>query len=397
MNPIKSTMASIRSAFSRGDTDPDVVSENLLFYWVWFWTFTGVSVFVNAVHAWIKAPLYFSLLRTTDPETPKQTHILWEAWKTADDAPPVWFVALAVFLGALMPIALAFGSHALAHPRPGVSRAREVGTYVLTGATVVGAFVLSFLAMQDMAMMLLGLSALTAAIVPIAVDIAIVSSLWEIVSRSPKVHTSAAQQRISEAVAEFNAARETDNAALLERVEQAVGTVQEQFTERLETSLDASQRRLMERVSADLETAVETVQETVLNRVRDELETAVETVQAQSTASRPSVSSRPVPRVNGGSSQPERLITAPETLAAELVNRGALTQPQDIIEMVLTASLDGSSTQKIADAVTAQLPSGKSISKSTAHRIMSVARDLDAELVAAEMESETESEPALAS
>lgn len=393
MNPIKSTMASIRSAFSRGDTDPDVVSENLLFYWVWFWTFTGVSVFVNAVHAWIKAPLYFSLLRTTDPETPKQTHILWEAWKTTDDAPPVWFVALAVFLGALMPIALAFGSHALAHPRPGVSRAREVGTYVLTGATVVGAFVLSFLAMQDMAMMLLGLSALTAAIVPIAVDIAIVSSLWEIVSRSPKVHTSAAQQKISEAVAEFNAARETDNAVLLERFEQAVGTVQERFAERLETALDASQRRLMERVSADLETAAETVQETVLNRVRDELET----VQAQSTASRPSVSSRPVSRVNGGTSQTERLITAPETLAAELVNRGALTQPQDIIEMVLTASLDGSSTQKIADAVTAQLPSGKSISKSTAHRIMSVARDLDAELVAAEMESETESEPALAS
>lgn len=389
MNPIKSTMASIRSAFSRGDTDPDVVSENLLFYWVWFWTFTGVSVFVNAVHAWIKAPLYFSLLRTTDPETPKQTHILWEAWKTTDDAPPVWFVALAVFLGALMPIALAFGSHALAHPRPGVSRAREVGTYVLTGATVVGAFVLSFLAMQDMAMMLLGLSALTAAIVPIAVDIAIVSSLWEIVSRSPKVHTSAAQQKISEVVAEFNAARETDNAVLLERFEQAVGTVQERFAERLETSVDASQRRLMERVSADLETAVETV----LNRVRDELET----VQARSTASRPSVSSRPVSRVNGGTSQTERLITAPETLAAELVNRGALTQPQDIIEMVLTASLDGSSTQKIADAVTAQLPSGKSISKSTAHRIMSVARDLDAELVAAEMESETESEPAMAS
>lgn len=393
MNPIKSTMASIRSALSRGDTDPDVVSENLVFYWVWFWTFTGVSVFVNAVHAWIKAPLYFSLLRTTDPETPKQTHILWEAWKVADDAAPVWFVALAVFLGALMPIALAFGSHALAHPRPGVSRAREVGTYVLTGATVVGAFVLSFLAMQDMAMMLLGLSALTAAIVPIAVDIAIVSSLWEIVSRSPKVHTSAAQQKISEVVTEFNAARETDNAVLLERFEQAVGTVQEQFTERLETALDASQRRLMERVRDDLGTAVETV----LNRVRDELETAVETVQARSTASRPSVSSRPVSRVNGGTSQTERLITAPETLAAELVNRGALTQPQDIIEMVLTASLDGSSTQKIADAVTAQLPSGKSISKSTAHRIIATARDLDAELVAAEIESETDSEPALAS
>ncbi|MBN7511802.1 hypothetical protein I3U65_20050 [Mycobacteroides abscessus subsp. massiliense] len=378
-------MASIRSAFSRGDTDPDVVSENLVFYWVWFWTFTGVSVFVNAVHAWIKAPLFFSLLRTTDPETPKQTHILWEAWKTADDAPPVWFVALAVFLGALMPVALAFGSHALAHPRPGVSRAREVGTYVLTGATVVGAFVLSFLAMQDMAMMFLGLTPMQAAILPIAVDIAIVSSLWEIVSRSPKVHTSAAQQKISEAVAEFNAARETDNAALLERVETTLDTVQERF----DTSLAAFHDTILGQVRDELGTALETVQE--------RLETFREMVQNQTTPSRPSVSSRPVSRVSGGSSQPERLITAPETLAAELVNRGALTQPQDIIEMVLTASLDGSSTQKIADAVTAQLPSGKSISKSTAHRIMSVARDLDAELVAAEMESETESEPAMAS
>ncbi|ANO12776.1 hypothetical protein [Mycobacteroides abscessus] len=385
MNPIQSTMASIRSAFSRGDTDPDVVSENLVFYWVWFWTFTGVSVFVNAVHAWIKAPLFFSLLRTTDPETPKQTHILWEAWKTADDAPPVWFVALAVFLGALMPVALAFGSHALAHPRPGVSRAREVGTYVLTGATVVGAFVLSFLAMQDMAMMFLGLTPMQAAILPIAVDIAIVSSLWEIVSRSPKVHTSAAQQKISEAVAEFNAARETDNAALLERVETTLDTVQERF----DTSLAAFHDTILGQVRDELGTALETVQE--------RLETFREMVQNQTTPSRPSVSSRPVSRVSGGSSQPERLITAPETLAAELVNRGALTQPQDIIEMVLTASLDGSSTQKIADAVTAQLPSGKSISKSTAHRIMSVARDLDAELVAAEMESETESEPAMAS
>lgn len=329
MNPIQSTMASIRSAFSRGDTDPDVVSENLVFYWVWFWTFTGVSVFVNAVHAWIKAPLFFSLLRTTDPETPKQTHILWEAWKTADDAPPVWFVALAVFLGALMPVALAFGSHALAHPRPGVSRAREVGTYVLTGATVVGAFVLSFLAMQDMAMMFLGLTPMQAAILPIAVDIAIVSSLWEIVSRSPKVHTSAAQQKISEAVAEFNAARETDNAALLERVETTLDTVQERF----DTSLAAFHDTILGQVRDELGTALETVQE--------RLETFREMVQNQTTPSRPSVSSRPVSRVSGGSSQPERLITAPETLAAELVNRGALTQPQDIIEMVLTASLDG--------------------------------------------------------
>lgn len=358
-------------------------SERRTFYWIWFGVFTAVSVIVNAWHAGVKAPLHFAALHDRVPT-------LWEAWKVGDNSPPTWFTLGAVALGALMPIALAFGSHALANPRPDISKARMWANGILTGATVLGAFILSFLAMQDMGMMLLGLNPWAAAIVPIAVDIAIVSALAELVARSSAFTESAVQNRVSEQVDRFEASLVAVQEQIQERFSAELGTLQNSIQERFRADLGTTQNQLQGQFLESLDS----VQGELQGRFSAELGTVREEFQGQLSAARTMPQNRPAAAYNGvarevnrPSSGPvsvrEPLTNSPEVLAAELVAGGGLgTQTQGMIQRVLTVAAENQrlSAAKIAEQITDALPKGESVSKSTVHRILTAARELDAQL-----------------
>lgn len=309
------------------------------FYWVYFAVFTTISVGVNAWHGGIKAPLHFTALRESLPT-------LWKAWKVTADMPPMWFTLGAVFLAALMPIALAFGSHALANPNPSIGTTRTWINYTLTGATVAGAFILSFLAMQDMGVMLLGLSPVAAAILPIAVDIAIVSSLFGLMAHSPKVQDDAVAQRVEQAVGQLEVAREAD-----------LNRIMAQLTGHLEATRGADREAILEQLTGQLESTREAILEQIAARP------------AIHEAHQRPVTQRPAPRAKSFG-----LTREPAEVAADLAANGSFDQSVEVIEQVLELAVDGLSHRKIADAVTAD-----TISSSTVGRILNAAKDLDGE------------------
>lgn len=320
------------------------------FYWVYFGVFTAVSVVINAWHGGIKAPQHFAALETS-------THVLWKAWKTAGDLPPVWFTLGAVFLAALMPIALAFGSHALANPNPGIGKTRLRVNYTLTGATVLGAFILSFLAMQDMGMMLLGLTPKQAAIVPIAVDIAIVTALFGLMAHSPKVQEDAVAQRVEQAVGRLEAAREAD-----------VNRILTQLTGHLEATREADREAILAQLTGHFTGQLESTRESILEQIA-----ARPTI--HEAPHRP-VTQRPAPRAKSF-----ELTREPAEVAADLAANGSFDQTVKVIEQVLELAVDGLSHRKIADAVTAELD-GDTISSSTVGRILNAAKDGEPTLAA---------------
>ncbi|MCB1256578.1 MAG: hypothetical protein KDB26_05695 [Microthrixaceae bacterium] len=362
-----------------GNTKGEIVTEAKMdrrtFYWVWFGVFTAVSVIVNAWHAGVKAPLHFTALHDRVPT-------LWEAWKVGTDQPPTWFTLGAVALGALMPIALAFGSHALANPRPDISKTRMWANGILTGLTVLGAFILSFLAMQDMGMMLLGLNPWAAAIVPIAVDIAIVSALAELVARSPALTETAVRNRVSEQVERFEASLDAVQERIEGRLSAELGTLQNHLQERFDTNLGMVQEQLQGQFQA----SVDTVQEHLQERLSAELGAVQERLESRPAVTHSGVT-REAARPNPGPvSVREPLTNTPDALAAALVASGGLgTQTAEMIQRVLTAAENTKlSSAKIAEQITAELPKNESVSKSTVHRILTAARELDAQLDAAD-------------
>ncbi|MDM2175304.1 Protein of uncharacterised function (DUF2637) [Mycobacteroides abscessus subsp. abscessus] len=313
------------------------------FYWVYFAVFTTISVGVNAWHGGIKAPLHFAALKESLPT-------LWKAWKVTADMPPTWFTLGAVFLAALMPIALAFGSHALANPNPSIGTARTWINYTLTGATVAGAFILSFLAMQDMGVMLLGLSPVAAAILPIAVDIAIVSSLFGLMAHSPKVQDDAVAQRVEQAVGRLEASREAD-----------VNRIMAQLTGHLEATREADREAILEQLTGHFTGQLDATRGAILEQIA-----ARPTI--HEAHQRP-VTQRPAPRAKSFI-----LTREPAEVAADLAENGSFDQSVEVIEQVLSLAADGLSHRKIADAVTAD-----TISSSTVGRILNAAKDLDGE------------------
>lgn len=332
----------------------DAPREPRGFYWSWFALFTSVSMVVNGAHGAIKTPLHFANLATG------ATRPLWLAWKVAGDAAPLWFTTGSVGIGVLMPVALAFGSHALANPRPGVSRTRHAATVTLTLATVLGSFIMSFLAMQDMGELLLGLSPLVAAIPPVVVDIAVVSALAGLMAHSPRVAESAVQRRVSEIVDGLETRREQDLNRIVGQFRDELGTVQERLMGQFRDELGTVQERLMNRPTEPREPS-----------------------QNRPTEPREPSQHRPVNRpTDTPVAVRDPLATEPETLAAELVQRGRVAQPAGLVARVITMSSadPGLSAQKIAAAVTTELPRGESISKSTVHRLLTAARELDAAL-----------------
>lgn len=335
------------------------VHDSRTFYWVWFGVFTAVSVIANAWHAGVKTPAYFAALHDGS------THVLWKAWKTAGDLPPAWFTLGAVALGALMPIALAFGSHALANPRPNVNTVRKRVNFALTGATVVGAFILSFLAMQDLAMMLLGLSPWTAAIVPIAVDIAIVSALAELVARSPQLQDTAVERRVTEHVGALNAARQAD----MERITAQVDANRDSLMEHLDLTREADHDALLERLTAQLMEQVDASRESLQAQLMEQFTAQPVT--------------RPMPREAGTAprsiarAEPLVLTREPVEVAADLAASGSFTLPAEVIARVLELSVAGLSQRKAADAVTSEMPRGEKVSASTIGRIVTAARELE--------------------
>lgn len=329
------------------------------FYWVWFGVFTSVSVIANAWHAGVKAPAYFAALNTGD------TEVLWKAWKTAGDLPPAWFTLGAVALGALMPIALAFGSHALANPRPNVGKWRSRINYALTGATVAGAFVLSFLAMQDLSMMLLGLSAWTAAIVPIAVDIAIVSALAELVARSPEVQNTAVERRVTEHAATLNAARQEDLEHLMRQ---------------LDARHDAGMKRLLEQLDANREAdrgaLHASLQMQLTTQLTEQSEALRESLTEQLVTQRPTRESSHAPR-SLPRAEPLVLSRDASEVAAELAATGNFDQPAEVIARALELAIDGLSQRKVSEALTAEMPDVQAPSSSTVRRIVNAAKGLE--------------------
>lgn len=313
------------------------------FYWVYFWTFTTISVGINGWHGGIKAPLHFAALEKSLPT-------LWKAWKGAGDLPPVWFTLGAIFIAALMPIALAFGSHALANPNPGIGTKRLAVNYMLTLATVLGAFILSFLAMQDMGVMLLGLTPAQAAILPIAVDIAIVSSLMGLMAHSPRMQENAVEQRVEQAVTQLEAAREAD-----------VNRIMAQLTGHLEATRGADRDAILEQLTGHFTGQLDATREAILEQI----------------ASRPTIHEphqRPVTQRSAPRAKAFGLTRDPAEVAAELAANGSFDQSVEVIEQVLELAASGLSHRKIADAVTAD-----AISSSTVGRILNAAKDLEAE------------------
>ena len=329
------------------------------FYWVWFGVFTSVSVIANAWHAGVKAPAYFAALNTGD------TEVLWKAWKTAGDLPPAWFTLGAVALGALMPIALAFGSHALANPRPNVSDIRKRVNFALTGATVSGAFILSFLAMQDLSMMLLGLSAWTAAIVPIAVDIAIVSALAELVARSPEVQDSAVERRVTEHVEALNVARQSDMG---------------RFTAQAEAAREADLKHLLEQLDANREADRGALHASLTMQLTEQLTGHAEAIRdaltEQLVVQRPTRESSHAPR-SLPRAEPLVLSRDASEVAAELAATGSFDQPAEVIARALELAIDGLSQRKVSEALTAEMPDVQAPSSSTVRRIVNAAKGLE--------------------
>lgn len=316
------------------------------FYWVYFGVFTAVSVVINAWHGGIKAPQHFAALEATVPT-------LWEAWKGTGDLPPVWFTLGAVFLAALMPIALAFGSHALANPNPGIGMKRLLVNYGLTGATVVGAFILSFLAMQDMGVMLLGLSMWSAAILPIAVDIAIVSALFGLMAHSPKVQDDAVSRRVEQAVGQLEAAREAD-----------VSRILTQLTGQLEATRGADREAILSQLTGHFTGQLEATRELILEQL----------------AARPVVHEaphRPVTQRPATRAEPFTLRRDPGEVAAELAAQGSFTQTVEVIERVLELALSPLSQRKVSEALEAEMSKEEAPSSSTVGRILTAAKELD--------------------
>lgn len=343
------------------DMSKDAAHDPRTFYWVWFGVFTAVSVVANAWHAGVKAPAYFKALRTGD------TSVLWEAWKTAGDLPPAWFTLGAVALGALMPIALAFGSHALANPRPNVGNIRRWVNFTLTGATVTGAFVLSFLAMQDLSMMLLGLSAWTAAIVPIAVDIAIVSALAELVARSPEVQDNAVERRVTEHVEALNVARQADV---------------EHIMRQLDARHDANLKHLLEQLDANREADRGALHASLTMQLTGHAEALRDAITEQLVTHRPTREASNAPR-SLPRAEPLVLSRDASEVADELAATGNFDQSAEVITRVLELSLDGLSQRKVSEALSVEMPDVKAPSGSTVGRIVNAAKDLEPPLSAA--------------
>lgn len=338
---------------NEGENVSDVKPESRTFYWVWFGLFTAVSMVVNGWHGGIKAPLHFAMLKQN-----ADTHLLWEAWKVSGDRPPTWFTLGAIALGVLMPIALAFGSHALANPRPDIGNVRHRVNVALTMATVIGSFILSFLAMQDMAVMLMGWSPLVAAILPIAVDIAIVSALAGLTAHSPRMVNQAVEQRVEQHVMQLDAARASDLERIMTHLESTREADREALHDALVTQVEAAREATHDALMGQLDAARDALVEQVNQQV------------AAHSAQRPTVNGAAVQRPAPRTAAPLDLPGDPSVLAAELVEQGKVSQPVEVVHRVLELAVGGLSQRKIADELL-------DVSSSTAGRIISAARQLD--------------------
>lgn len=295
------------------------------FYGLWFGLFTMVSMALNGLHAFIAAPRAWSEL-----------HEDVRAWLQVTSGMPTWFALTGVGIALIPPVGLAAATHALVTPDPNTTSGRGTGARTTTWLIALAALTLSTVMITDLVRMVLGVDWRLAVLVPLIVDVSIVAAVLRLEIRR---EGHRAEAHLPDESPQVGDASSTHGVAMNRPVEQPVVPHEPPVTRTM----------------------------------------------GQSTAHREAPVKRTVTRTVGQPA-PLRLTHDAAVMAQRIAERTTISQPVEVITEVLTlASQAGMSQRKIAEAASAD---GGRVSPSTVGRIITAARELDAE-------AQEEREPAL--